>query len=209
MALFKEAAPSASITSRARRDRGTDELLGLCRGILADGGVNQSEAAFLLDWLERHREFLGTYPFDVLYRRVSDSLADGVLDLDEERDLLEALVRAVGGETHTADGSTSLATDLPFDEPFPALVYPGQLYVVTGVFDYGSRSLVNDAIELRGGLVKGGISKKIRYLVVGNIGSRDWKHSSFGRKIEQAIELRSLGHPLCLVPEHHWRASLA
>lgn len=208
MGIFSQNAPSPLVAEKARRDRTTDELIGLCRGILADGNVNLSEARFLLDWLERHREFLGVFPFDVLYRRVSDALSDGVLDSDEEKDLLECLVQTVGGESAAPTSSASLSTALPFDDPLPRVIYPTMAFVVTGTFEYGSRKVVVDAIQSRGGLVKPAISGKVRFLVVGEIGSRDWKHSSFGRKIEEAVMLRSQGVPLAVLPEPHWRASL-
>jgi hypothetical protein len=209
MGIFSQGAPTPLIAEKARRDRTTDELIGLCRGILADGSVNISEARFLLDWLERHREFLGVFPFDVLHRRVYDALSDGVLSSDEESDLLDALSRTIGGESNAVPGSSaSLTTALPFDDPLPAIIYPSEVFVVTGTFEYGPRKAVVDAIQSRGGLVKPAVSGRVRFLVVGEIGSRDWKHSSFGRKIEEAVELRSQGRPLSVLPEAHWRASL-
>lgn len=208
MGIFSHGAPMPLMTEKARRDRSTDELIGLCRGILADGSVNISEATFLLDWLERHREFLGVFPFDVLHRRLSEALSDGVLDSDEERDLLEALVGTVGGETAAPGSSGSLATALPFDDPLPPVTYPNAVFVVTGTFQYGSRKAVVEAILARGGLVKPSVSGKVRFLIVGEIASRDWKHSSFGRKIEEAVELRAQGVSLSVLPEPYWRASL-
>lgn len=209
MGLFSFGAPSPKITERARQDRCTDELIGICRGVLADGNVNAQEARFLLDWLERHREFLGIYPFDILHRRVQDAMFDGVLDSEEERDLLDVLVRTVGGESHTAGSSTSLSTVLPFDVPPPEISFRGQVFAVTGIFAYGQRSAVVEAIQGRGGIVKPNVSKKVRFLVVGEIGSRDWEHSCFGRKIEEAIALRTGGENLSIVSEELWCRALA
>ncbi|HEX7112733.1 MAG TPA: hypothetical protein VF216_09835 [Mizugakiibacter sp.] len=42
--MFKRASSSAGITHSARRDRSTDELIGICRGVLADGAINQDAA---------------------------------------------------------------------------------------------------------------------------------------------------------------------
>jgi len=33
-------------------DRGVDEMIGICRGMIADGRVEQSEAEYILRWLE-------------------------------------------------------------------------------------------------------------------------------------------------------------
>jgi len=44
--------------------------------------------------------------------------------------------------------------------------------------------------------------------VLGTFGSRDWVHTSFGRKIETAIRYRDKGAPIAIVSEDHWAASL-
>ena len=51
------AAPSPAINRDRRRDCATDELIDLCRGLLADGHLDTSEARFLVDWLQAHSEF--------------------------------------------------------------------------------------------------------------------------------------------------------
>jgi len=45
-----------------RHDRDVDELIGLCRGVLADGAVNSLEGQFLLGWLERRRDDAALIP---------------------------------------------------------------------------------------------------------------------------------------------------
>lgn len=209
--MFKRddgAASDPKMTYGWRHSRSVDELIGICRGILADGEVNKSEASFLLDWLERHREFERTFPFSTLYPRVRDALQDGVLDLDEQRDLLEALAATVGGEIAAPTGSNSLSTELPFDDPCPTILHAASVFVVTGVFTYGKRRAVCYAIESRGGVVRAAVSPKTDYVVVGEVGSRDWLHSSYGRKIQEAVDLRQAGAMISIVPERHWAASL-
>lgn len=207
-AIDRGEAPSASMTVSWRHDRAVDELIGVCRGILADGALNSTEAGFLLHWLERHREFADSFPFNVLYPRVHDALADGVLDMDEERDLLEALLSVVGGEAQEVGGSNSLSTELPFDHPCPALRYVGYGFVLTGTFEFGKRSAVKFEIESRGGIVLAAVTGKTNYVIVGEVGSRDWIHSSYGRKIQCAVELRERGGAIAIVAERTWSTSL-
>lgn len=185
-----------------------DELIGLCRGILADGEVNRSEATFLLDWLDRYKEFAETFPFSTLYPRVRDALHDGVLDLDEQSDLLEALSATVGGEAAAPSGSNSLSTELPFDNPCPTILYSASVFVVTGVFTYGKRTVVQQAIESRGGAVRSAVSPQTDYVIVGEGGSRDWLHSSYGRKIQEAVDYRDKGAMISIISERHWASSL-
>jgi hypothetical protein len=199
---------TAAITRSWRMDRSTNELVGICRGILADGEVNLTEAKFLLGWLERHAEFGSQFPYSVLYPRVAEALQDGVLDLDEERDLLEALTATVGGEVAHPTGANSLSTELPYDEPLPTILHSASVFVVTGTFSYGKRRAVTEAIESRMGVIRSAVSKSTDYVIVGEVGSRDWLHSSFGRKIQEAVDFRSQGAMISIVPERHWASSL-
>lgn len=203
-------APSPRFTAKRREDRTVDELIGLCRGMLADGSVNASEAVFLRDWIQRNARSLTEYPFNILYQRLADALLDGVVDDAEERDLLFAISKFVGGEAdgEHASESASLSTALPLDEPPPAIIIPGSVFVVTGTFAFGPRKVVTQEIIQRGGGVAENVTGKVSYLVVGSVGSRDWIHSSYGRKIEKAVELRMGGSPLSIVHEDHWRTHL-
>ncbi len=205
---FFNRAPSPAITWERRKDRATDELIGICRGLLADGATDTLEASFLKGWIERNEEFSRIEPFKSLYRRLADALQDGVVDDDEERELLEVLHAAVGGEASGAYGIASESSTLPLCSPAPSLQFNGAVFVATGTFQFGNRRDVHAAIEERGGIAGNTISRKLRYLVIGEIGSRDWIHSSFGRKIEQAMQLRADGLPVSIVSEHHWSAHL-
>jgi hypothetical protein len=207
--VFSQNAPHASMTAARRADRSTDELIGVCRGVLADGHCSSDEAGYLKSWIERNSAFANKFPYDVLYRRLTDALVDGVIDSDEESDLLGTLSRFVGGETFNTEAEVaSLSSALPLDEPAPLLLFRDAIVVVTGTFAFGRRAAVIDALEQRGAHAISAPTKRTRYLVIGKIGSRDWIHSSYGRKIERAVELKREGVPLAIVSEDHWAASL-
>ena len=199
------AAPTSRITHERRKDRSIDELIGLSRGILADGVVAQTEAEYLLDWLEKHREFADSFPFNIIYQRVYEMLSDDVLDSEEEGELMAMLLALQGGtlEEHNNQAIAESST-LPLCEPAPVIDFDGKLFVVTGHFASNSRKVVKAQIESLGGIVKSGITKKTDYLVIGEVGSRDWQHSTFGRKIEKAIEYREQNCPVAIISEQHW-----
>lgn len=180
--------------------REIDELTGLCKGAILDGSVNQTEAQGIMAWLDTHIHCLDTWPASVLYDRLRGMLADGNLDSDEERDLLGLLTEFATPES--ARGTTTSA--LPIDQPAPAITIDGHSFCFTGVFDYGSRAECQQAVSDRGGMAASGITKKLHYLVIGNIGSEFWKHSTFGTKIAKAVEYRDAGSPLIIVSERHW-----
>lgn len=76
--------------------------------------------------------------------------------------------------------------------------------MVTGTFAFGPRAPAHQAIEERGGLIDSSPTKKTRYLVIGELGSRDWINSNAGTKILKAVSLRDEGHPIAIVSEPHW-----
>jgi len=203
-------APSGRITAGRRLDRATDEMIGICRGLLADGHVSQQEAEFLKGWIERNAEFIGDYPFDRIYGLLADILKDGFIDDDESRDMHDTLARFVGGEAFDEEsGAASVSSSLPLCVPAPVIVFPERTFLVTGTFSYGPRREVHSAIESLGGRVAGNVSKKVSYLLIGDLASRDWINSNAGLKIQECIKLRSQGSPISIISERHWSTSLS
>lgn len=184
--------------------REIDELTGLCKGAILDGSINQTEAQGIMAWLDTHTHCLDTWPASVLYERLRGMLADGTLDSDEERDLLGLLTGFATPES--ARGAVTSA--LPIDQPAPPVTIDGHSFCFTGVFDFGTRAECEQAIADRGGITANGITKKLHYLVIGNIGSEFWKHSTFGTKIAKAVEYRDAGAPLIIISERHWAGHL-
>lgn len=203
-------APGAGITSARRRDRDISELIGIVRGLLADGLFVQAEADFLSRWLaeKAHHDY---YPFNVIHQRLEEALMDGVLDDEESRDLSELLLQLCSNENASVDAVVvgRAATSLPLTDPAPPVYFDRRVFVVTGVFDFGGRKQVIAEIERRGGRVSKAVSGATDYLVIGNQGSDDWAHSAFGRKIQEAMELRSQGKGnAAIISEPHWAAHL-
>ncbi len=195
----------AAICRKRIVDRTLDELMGACGFALQDGHISQGEAESILSWLKTNEMCLNTWPADVLYDRLSDMLADGVLDDSEQQELL-ALVLSISKKP--TDGGASAPASLPLDEPYPAIVFENSVFCFTGVFDYGSRSVCENAVQYKGAKVGANVTGKTTYLVIGNVGSEYWRHSSFGRKIEKAIALRADGGAIAIVSELHWRKAL-
>lgn len=207
MGLFRVEAIPPGLNRKRRETRAADELIGLCRGMLADGSVNLAEARFLLDWISRNQDVHDDPVAATLYQRVADAMTDGVLDSQEEADLLAALHGYVGGEAqHPVVASES--TWLPLDDPAPPIAFRGNVFVVTGTFLFGARRLVTDEIEKRGGSVADTVRASKTILIIGGTVSRDWLHSSYGRKIMVAADYREKGYQVAIVSETHWVAHL-
>jgi NAD-dependent DNA ligase len=192
--------------NRARMDdRLVNELIGLAHGIIADGAVNQAEAEYLFKWIVANAEQADNPVLKLLYDRVEKVLADGVLDPDEATDLLEALTRFCAGDFEI--GETLKSTLLPLCEPAPALSFGGSTFCFTGTFAFDSCKDCETAVIDLGG-IPGSLTRTTRYLVIGAYATESWAHSSFGRKIEKAVDMRASGVPIAIVGESHWAEHL-
>jgi NAD-dependent DNA ligase len=183
-------------------DRQIDTLIGLSKGMLIDGKVDQAEAEYLLNWLAQSRQASDSPIILNLLSRVNDMLADGVLDRVE----LLALLSKITGESSEI-GELAKTTSLPLDEPFPQITFPGKTFLFTGTCAFGARIPCHEATESLGGIPVKGVTKKLDYLVLGAYVSDSWAHENFGRKIEKAMQYRDSGVPLAIVSEAYWAES--
>ncbi|NTE86806.1 BRCT domain-containing protein [Agrobacterium rubi] len=181
--------------------RQVDELIGLARGLIADGAINQQEVEFLQRWLAANEVLSDNPLIGTLYRRVTDILADGHVDQTEMSELLETLGRFANNDFEL--GEILKSTTLPLCSPAPDLTFLGQNYCFTGTFNFGQRKHCEAAVVERGAST-GNLTRKTNVLVVGIYATESWKHSSFGNKIVQASELRNNGQPIAIVSEEHW-----
>lgn len=80
--------PGEHFTQNKHRieDRSISELVGIAKGLVADGIVNESEADFLVTWLQENQH-LTCWPFDVLNTRVAQMLEDGLIVAEERADM--------------------------------------------------------------------------------------------------------------------------
>jgi NAD-dependent DNA ligase len=185
--------------------RQIDELIGIARGLVADDQINQSEVEFLRKWLAANAIISDQPVVRVLYRRITQMLADGIVDEEEKLELLDTLNSFSRRDFEL--GEVLKSTSLPLCDPPPALTFPHQRYCFTGTFNFGQRKDCEAAVTNLGAEV-GGLTKKTNVLVIGIYATESWKHSSFGNKIMKACELRDEGLPICIVSEPHWISCL-
>lgn len=198
----------ANILGPERRvtTRGLEELIALCRGVLAEDKVDESEAQFLLDWMQKNLHDRDTWPGIVLFERLSRAIVDRHLDPREELELLDVLRKVTTGPNAAArlpSGAT-----IPFDDPPPTILYPTRRFAVTGQFVYGSRKRVEAAIVTRGGVCSALVDRHVAYLIVGAFESADWRQGNFGTTIGEAVGLKLEGQPIAIVSERDWHEQL-
>ena len=113
------------------QDRQIDTLIGLSKGMSADGKINQAEAEFLQKWLVQNCQSENPIVMNLL-SKVSEMLEDGVLDDDESAELL-AILRSFSGEKVEL-GEVSKTSTLPICNPAPSIIFSGKNFLFTGTF---------------------------------------------------------------------------
>lgn len=164
------------------------ELHDVVKSIIEDGNISVEELQFLAFWLDNHIDLRGNFPFDRIFDALYDVVEDGVVT-DEEllqlKSIFEEFVDPVGcGCNYEQIESIE-----------------GKHICVTGEFEFGSRTEVQDYITSAGGIIDNGVKRATDYLVVGSLGSQNWKTGNYGGKILKAIEINEKGGNVLIVEE--------
>ena len=183
--------------------RQVDTLIGLCKGIVADGRVDQAEAEFLHSWLIANQAAVNENPMiGRLMERVGAMLEDEILDDEEEIELLATLQAFSGEESEV--GEMIKTSSLPMDDPAPVVSFYGRTFLFTGTFASGTREQCKTILTEAGGEYVPRVTRKLDYLVIGGYATTSWKHETFGRKIELAMKYREDRGKPAIISEDYW-----
>ena len=184
------------------QDRQVDTLIGLSKGVLANGEVDLKEAEYLYGWLFKNALATDNLVIHNLLEKVDAMLADSVLDATESTELLNILQKISADPS--AVGELAKSTTLPINNPPPNIVFKGKRFLFTGTCAFGTRQQCHEATQSLGGVIAMSVSKSLDYLVIGTYVTDSWMHESYGRKIEKAMNYRAPGVPINIVTEEHW-----
>lgn len=182
-------------------------LNGLIHGILADGIITDEEINTLKTWINTNDYLTGCYPFDEIEGLLLSILQDGIIT-DEERNILKAFLSnfidlsisynlnskdmELLRQKYSTDGICAVCQELDFNNT---------VFCFTGESVRAKRRDIAELIESLGGKFGSNVTKKTRYLIVGNAGNPCWAFSCYGRKIEEAEKRRKDGQNLTIVNE--------
>lgn len=184
-------------------ERAVDELLGICKGVIADGKVVPHEADYLKLWLDKHEEYKGFWPANVLSERIAKIYADGVVDEAEQAELAELLSRITGEKPGFQD-AIRLADGVSVDYPEPRVEIQGKSFCLAGKFAFGSRAKCIAAIEAKGGAYHEFPNLETDYLVIGALGDKEWDLPSKGAKIEFVVTNSEARSRTAIIAEENW-----
>lgn len=174
-------------------------LLGFLRGITADQELNEYEVLALRAWLRHTMLPTEKWPMSVLLERVRQIVKDRKIEDEEAADLLETVTSILGNGMDVGVAS-GMSTALPVDV-VEAIEFDGRTFCITGKLASGPRKRCEDAIRQKGGTPQSSVTRKLDYLVIGTLASRDWAQSTHGTKIEKAMEIREKGGTVVVLSE--------
>lgn len=188
-------------------NKGIEMLHGLISGMLADGLLNNLEIKYLSTWLSEHADVASVWPGNVVAKLLSEILNDGIMTDAEQSQLLKMLTDLSGVNFEQTGSVTAEATTLPLDNICP--IDTRDVYIcLTGEFRFGTRPKCEELAISAGAIPHPALTKKIAYLIIGTNVSLNWAHTSYGRKIEQAVAHQQSGHPMKIISEQRWLASM-
>lgn len=187
--------------------KAVEHLLGLCTGLVADGRIDDREVEFLNLWLKQYPEVTNVWPGKVIAHRVQSVLSDGVITSDERQDLFDTLQGVCGFQLPATGAAEAGVAEIPFDDD-PSIWFDGRTFCFTGRFLYGTRAKCEREILRLGSIAVDNVSSKLEYLVVGSLIEPSWAHTSYGRKIEKALEYIEKGHGIAIISERQWTEAL-
>lgn len=187
-----------------------DQLTGICTGILADGFVSPKEVEFFASWVQKFAPLEPIWPFTDILKRVETIFANGRAS-EEECEELRGVMEALCGYTNQVNPTETYSTSLPLSKPLPdPVILKDRIFNITGKFAFGTRKKVVETIEGAGGkALDASPTRDSHYLIIGLFASRDWAHTSHGRKIERAVELRDSNSGIAIISEEHWKKFVA
>lgn len=189
------------------------KLHGIMHGILADNVITLEEVEGLRDWVFENHHLKGLYPYDELFSLISMILADGQVDENEK-----AILKVFFSDFIDLNNTVNINTDGIYElketikleglcSKDPDICFNNELFCFTGVSSRLRRADIQNIVESLGGRFKDSVTKDTKYLVIGDNGNPCWAFSCYGRKVEQAVNLRKSGKFILIIHENDfWKA---
>ena len=182
-------------------------LQGILHGLLADGRINDDEIRGLSLWMDEHSYLRRCYPYDEIDTLLTQVLRDRRIDDQERRNLASffedfvnySVARQVQNARSTGSKRPGKLTGLCAVQP--TIEFSDRVFCVTGASERARRAEMARIITSHGGHFSQGVGERLDYLVVCSHDNPAWAYTCYGRKVEQAMELRSVGRRLLLVHE--------
>lgn len=184
------------------------EMLGLIRGVLADGSISSAEATHLTCWVQAHPSVVARWPGNVLTQRLTEIFRDGRMDARERARLSDLLARIASNSTGASSPAFSTETDLPLSRPAPVVRFEGRTFVLAGEMRHGPHSACAREITELGGRCDRSVSRRTDYVVIGGSAAGDWFQTGFRDVLDDVVRYRARAVEIAVISEDHWVRAL-
>jgi BRCA1-like protein len=184
-------------------------LQPILSAIASDGTVAEAEIEQLSMWLAEREHLRKCWPYEEMDSLLTTTMQDQSIDPKEQKLLLEFC-------------SSFTTSDQAFETPHvtarmlsdifavsPVISFDDYSFCFTGESKRARREEMKTLAQDRGAKVVESVSPDLDYLVVGVGGNPCWAYSSYGRKIEKAMEFRRQGSKVLIVHESDFFDALA
>lgn len=175
-------------TELSQSSQAINVLRAILKDVVEDGKVEESELYELESWIRENDNLKGEYPFDSISNEMNKILEDGIVEkgeLDELEEFIEEWLDPIGHAHHT---------------PIESLIE--KHVVLTGDFEFGEKSKVEEFVKNMGAIIDNSTTKKTELVIVGALGSRAWVTGNYGNKIKKALENRAKGQHIEIITEY-------
>ena len=187
---------------------GLQELQGIFHGILADNKISNEELLSLNSWLKNNSFLSGYYPYDEIYSLLDNILSSEFIDNDSIN-MLKVFFNEFIDSNISSNIDFKTIEELKNDYSItgictknPVLTFENKNFCFTGTSSKTTRQGFKNIVTSLGGNAKNTVSSKTDYLVIGDEGNPCWAYSCYGRKVEQAINIRKKGGKTLIVHEN-------
>ena len=193
-------------------DRGMDAVraaLGRLLNIaerLPSQEAGSSEWVALKDSLAENGIPSRRFPVDVIHDEIHAVLGAGGV-AEEKKSYLIKILKDLLGAPERELLARAWVSDIDYDSA-AEIDFPNRHFCLTGDFIHGPRRRCDGEIRERGGLIAASVSQRVDVLVVGSLGSVEWKRGNFGAKIERAMYYKSQKLPMKILREAVWRTAM-
>lgn len=161
------------------------EFMGIIEGISADQYINIKEVSLLEKWMDDNDDMKEKYPFDKFFALAHRVLEDNYVSADESTEMLKLCDAFLN----------------PHQDEGVNVSLEGKRFCITGEFRSLSRKEIQQLIENHNGIFAKSVTKKLDYLVLGEIQNPAWKYGQYGTKYNKARECQEKGIPISIITE--------
>ncbi len=189
-------------------------LHGFLHGIICDNKINTLELEALKRWLSYHSSLIDKWPFNECYKLIRNILKDGMITQKEKDDFILFAKGFVEDRADNQYKDPSMFVGYWMESDAPVLktidviidrdveiITTDKHFCFTGQMKHGTRKDIQSLLISRGGIAVNNVSMKLDYLVIGALSNPCWAYSTYGRKIENVMNLREEGKYIPILHE--------